>query len=67
MRSKDMRSKDHALWLAERKRRATAAQIRAGKVPGLFEQGSKIVRPEIRTLIDEALDKRARESGETEN
>jgi hypothetical protein len=51
----------------KKKRRATMAQIRAGKVQGLFEQGSKKVRPEIRTLIEEALAKRERESGKTEN
>lgn len=53
--------------LAEEKRRARAAKIRAGQIPGLLERGSRIVRPEIRTLIDEALAKRARESDKNEN
>ncbi|KAF2990041.1 hypothetical protein MJC1_02958 [Methylocystis sp. MJC1] len=28
-------------------------------LPGLFEKGGKVLRPEIRTLIDEALAKNA--------
>ncbi len=59
--------KNPATRVAEEKRRARAAQIRAGQIPGLFERGSKKVRPEIRTLIDEALARRATESAKTEN
>lgn len=33
-------------------------QIRAGTVPGLFETGSKRVRPEIRELIETAVAKK---------
>ena len=50
--------------LADEKRRVRAAKIRAGQIPGLLEQGSNIVRPEIRALIEQALARRAREGGE---
>lgn len=53
--------------LADEKRRARAAKIRAGQITGLFEKGSRNVHPEIRTLIDEALAERARKSSKVES
>ncbi|BDV36523.1 MULTISPECIES: hypothetical protein [Methylocystis] len=59
--------KTQAARLAEERRRIRAAKIRAGQIAGLFEKGSRKVRPEIRALIDEALAKRASESGQARN
>jgi hypothetical protein len=48
-----------ATRLAREKRRIRASLVKAGMLPGLFEKGGKVLRPEIRTLIDEALAKNA--------
>ncbi len=34
-------------------------QIKAGAIPGLFEKGTRKLRPEIRALIDAAVAKKA--------
>lgn len=43
---------------AKRAYAARGQRIRSGALPGLLESGGKIVRPEIRELIDAAIAKR---------
>jgi hypothetical protein len=40
---------------AKRAYAARGKRIRSGETPGLFEKDTKIIRPEIRALIDAAL------------
>jgi hypothetical protein len=37
---------------------ARGQHILSGAVPGLFERDTKVIRPEVRALIEAALDKR---------
>jgi hypothetical protein len=50
---------DEATRLAKARRRLRSDQIRAGVLPGLLEKGTKKIRPEIKALIDAALEQRA--------
>jgi hypothetical protein len=43
---------------ARRAYQARCQHIRSGAIPGLLERDSKVIRPEIRAIIDEALAKR---------
>lgn len=40
---------------AKRAYAARGKRIRSGETPGLFEKDTKIIRPEVRALIDAAL------------
>ncbi|WP_457798212.1 hypothetical protein [Methylocystis sp. S23] len=55
---------DEAARLAKAKRRLRSQQIRDGVLPGLVEKGTRTIRPDIRALIDAALEERARRAKE---
>jgi hypothetical protein len=42
---------------AKRAYTARGQHIKSGAVPGLFEQDAKVIRPEVRALIESALEK----------
>lgn len=43
---------------------ARGQHILAGQIEGLFERDKKVIRAEVRALIEAALDKRAAKNGE---
>jgi hypothetical protein len=59
---------DEATRSAKAARRFRSRQIREGAVEGLLEKGTRTIRPDIRSLIDAALEQRRRETpSETES
>ncbi len=50
-------------YAAKRAYVARGRRIQAGTVTGLFEKDGKTIRPEVRTLIDEALAKQRQAPG----
>jgi hypothetical protein len=53
---------DEVTRQAKAARRFRSRQIREGAVEGLLERGTRTIRPDIRELIDAALEQRRRES-----
>jgi hypothetical protein len=50
---------DPAAYVAKKKRQARVAGIRSGAIDGLFERDSKLLRPEVKALIEAALVERS--------